>query len=46
MKAVIFFGIHGMLHLVCQCRTVTVLEGPHTLGVKETHTIAVMQDVT
>jgi hypothetical protein len=46
MKAMIFFGNHGMLHLVRQCRTMTVLEGPHTLGVKKAHAVAVMQDVT
>lgn len=46
MKAVISFGIHGMLHLVRQRRAMTVLERPHTLGVKKGDTVAVVQDVT
>ncbi len=46
MKAVIFFRTHGTLHFVRHCRTMTVLEGPHTLRVKKGHTVAVMQDVT
>jgi hypothetical protein len=45
VKAVIFFRTHGFLQLVCQRRTVTVLERPHALRVKKGDTVGVVEDV-
>ncbi len=43
METMVFFSHHGTSHLIGQHGPMAVLKRPHTLKVKKTHPVALMQ---